>query len=261
MEKSFGLLFYLKKPKGYKAGNVPIYVRVTINSDVVEISTKQKCDPSKWNVTAGRVEGKSQAAKMVNDYLDVVQRKVYEIRKQLLDNDHPVTAENIKTVLHGKEIKEDVFMLMKIFQRHNDQMAELVGHDIGVDGAQWLTSRRQKTDITARIPLLAPTIAIIKRYESHSQCILDDLVLPVISNQKLNAYLKEIADLCGIKKVLTFHIARHTFATTVTLSNGVPIETVSKLLGHKNLKTTQHYAKILDRKISEDMKVLMSKFQ
>lgn len=404
MEKSFGLLFYLKKPKGYKAGDVPIYVRVTVNSDVAEISTKQKCDPAKWNITAGRVEGKSQSAKLVNDYLDVVQRKVYEIRKQLLDNDHPVTAENIKTVLHGKEIKEDVYMLMKIFQRHNDQMAELIGHEyskgtytryktvytfalsflqwkykvtdmditqldyefisefefwlksvrkcnhnttmqylrnfnkivnhclrsgwlpknpfirfkmtdrevertaltetelqnvmeqqfsierlsmvkdiflfscftglsyadvrklkrsdiyIGVDGAQWLTSRRQKTDITARIPLLAPAIAIIGRYENHQQCVMDDLVLPVISNQKLNAYLKEIADVCGIKKVLTFHIARHTFATTVTLSNGVPIETVSKLLGHKNLRTTQHYAKILDKKISEDMKVLRNKY-
>ena len=76
----------------------------------------------------------------------------------------------------------------------------------------------------------------------------------------MNAYLKEIADVCGINKELTFHIARHTFATTVTLSNGVPIETVSKMLGHTNLKTTQHYAKILDKKISEDMQVLKAKF-
>lgn len=75
----------------------------------------------------------------------------------------------------------------------------------------------------------------------------------------MNAYLKEIADLCKIHKILTFHIARHTFATTVTLSNGVPIETVSKMLGHRNLKTTQHYAKILDNKISEDMKQLKYK--
>jgi len=101
----------------------------------------------------------------------------------------------------------------------------------------------------------------MERYTGHPQCILEDQVLPVISNQKMNAYLKEIADVCGIKKVLTFHIARHTFATTVTLSNGVPIETVSKLLGHKNLRTTQHYAKILDKKISDDMRVLRSKFQ
>jgi site-specific recombinase XerD len=76
----------------------------------------------------------------------------------------------------------------------------------------------------------------------------------------MNSYLKEIADVCGINKNLTYHIARHTFATTVTLSNGVPIETVSKMLGHTNLKTTQHYAKILDKKISEDMKNLRAKY-
>jgi site-specific recombinase XerD len=70
-----------------------------------------------------------------------------------------------------------------------------------------------------------------------------------MSNQRMNSYLKELADLCGIKKELTFHCARHTFATTVTLTNGVPIETVSKMLGHKSLKTTQHYAKIVDKKV------------
>ena len=86
-------------------------------------------------------------------------------------------------------------------------------------------------------------------------------MLPVLSNQKMNSYLKEIADLCEISKNLTFHIARHTFATTVTLSNGVPIESVSKMLGHKNLKTTQHYAKILDRKVSDDMNLLKEKFK
>jgi len=94
----------------------------------------------------------------------------------------------------------------------------------------------------------------------HPQCKDKDRVLPVLSNQKMNSYLKEIADACGINKNLTYHIARHTFATTVTLSNGVPIETVSKMLGHRNIKTTQHYAKILDKKISEDMKGLRSKF-
>lgn len=76
----------------------------------------------------------------------------------------------------------------------------------------------------------------------------------------MNSYLKEIADVCGIQKDLTFHIARHTFATTVTLTNGVPIETVSKMLGHKNIQTTQHYAKILDKKVSEDMQILRNKF-
>jgi site-specific recombinase XerD len=77
----------------------------------------------------------------------------------------------------------------------------------------------------------------------------------------MNSYLKEIADFCGIKKELTFHIARHTFATTVTLLNGVPIESVSKMLGHTNIQTTQHYAKVLDIKVSNDMAALEHKLQ
>ena len=100
---------------------------------------------------------------------------------------------------------------------------------------------------------------IIDKYENHPQSNNQDKLLPILSNQKMNAYLKEIAAVCEIEKELTFHIARHTFATTVTLTNGVPIESVSKMLGHKNLRTTQHYAKVLDRKVSEDMKILKGK--
>jgi site-specific recombinase XerD len=126
----------------------------------------------------------------------------------------------------------------------------------GVDGEQWIFTKRKKTDTSTRIPLLPTSLEILNQYADHPQCVNEDRILPVLSNQKMNAYLKEIADLCGINKNLTFHIARHTFATTVTLSNGVPIESVSKMLGHKNLKTTQHYAKILDRKVGEDMMAL-----
>ncbi|QTE39778.1 tyrosine-type recombinase/integrase [Mucilaginibacter sp. P25] len=78
----------------------------------------------------------------------------------------------------------------------------------------------------------------------------------MLSNQKMNSYLKEIAGIVGINKELTFHIARHTFATTITLNHGVPIETVSKLLGHTNIKQTQHYAKLIDKKVSADMREL-----
>ncbi len=102
---------------------------------------------------------------------------------------------------------------------------------------------------------------IIEKYAEHPQCLNEDKLLPILSNQKMNAYLKEIADVCGIHKNLTFYLARHTFATTVTLSNGVSIESVSKMLGHKSLKTTQHYAKIVDRKVSEDMASLRSKLE
>jgi site-specific recombinase XerD len=131
---------------------------------------------------------------------------------------------------------------------------------LGIDGDKWINKNRQKTDTNSKIPLLPTAQYIVDKYENHPVCKNKGNLLPILSNQKMNAYLKEIATVCGINKELTFHIARHTFATTVTLSNGVPIETVSKMLGHTNLKTTQHYAKILDKKISDDMQVLKAKF-
>jgi integrase len=132
---------------------------------------------------------------------------------------------------------------------------------IGIDNEKWVFTRRKKTDSPTRIPLLPTVLEIIEKYKDHPKCILEGSLLPVPSNAKLNAYLKEIADICGINKYLTFHIARHTFATTVTLNNGVPIETVSKMLGHKSIKITQIYAKILDRKVSDDMQALRYKFK
>jgi len=130
----------------------------------------------------------------------------------------------------------------------------------GIDGEQWISIKRQKTDTPSRIPLLPAASTLMKRYANHPNCENSGRVLPVLSNQKMNSYLKEIADVCGINKPITFHIARHTFATTVTLLNGVPIESVSKMLGHTNIKTTQHYAKILDIKVGADMALLKKKF-
>ena len=130
----------------------------------------------------------------------------------------------------------------------------------GIDGEKWIFTHRQKTESASKIPILPVTQMIIDKYENHPQSNNQEKLLPILSNQKMNAYLKEIATVCEIEKELTFHIARHTFATTVTLTNGVPIESVSKMLGHKNLRTTQHYAKVLDRKVSEDMKILKDKF-
>ncbi len=404
MEKSFGLLFFLRKPKNYKDKNVYVYMRITVNKSYCDISTKRKCNPEKWNQDAGRLRGKTDEIKSFNSYLDTLQQKVFEAKRKLIETDKLLSPENIKTILLGKEIHHKKYMLMEVFKHHNDQMAALVGKDyspstleryqtsfrhtqsflhwkynvadiditkldfefiteyefwlkstrtcdhnstmkylsnfrkivnrcirngwlqrdpfmgfkmtkkevertalteielktlmsktfsserlnnvrdifvfscfsglayadvkklkrseiiIGIDGEKWLVSKRQKTDISARIPLLPVALSLVDKYADHPQCISEDRVLPVLSNQKMNAYLKEIADLCGICKNLTYHIARHTFATTVTLSNGVPIETVSKMLGHRNLRTTQHYARILDRKISDDMKRLRDKF-
>jgi site-specific recombinase XerD len=129
----------------------------------------------------------------------------------------------------------------------------------GIDGKKWIAILRQKTNVRTRIPLLPQALALIDIYEHSAERRITGQLLPVLSNQKMNSYLKEIADVCGINKELTFHIARHTFATTITLLNGVPIESVSKMLGHTNIQTTQHYAKILDVKVSSDMAMLEEK--
>ena len=123
----------------------------------------------------------------------------------------------------------------------------------GDDGQLWIFTNRKKNTNAARIPLMTFPKSLMEKYQDHSDCALKGVVLPVLSNQKMNSYLKEIADRCDIAKVLTFHIARHTFATTVTLNNDVPIESVSKMMGHKDIRTTQHYAKVLDMKVSRDM--------
>ena len=111
----------------------------------------------------------------------------------------------------------------------------------------------------AQIPLLAEATFIIEKYCDLTVLKAEERVFPVLSNQKTNAYLKEIQTLVGLEKILTFHVARHTFATTVTMMNGVPIESVSRMLGHKDIKSTQHYARIVDTKIGNDMMDLASR--
>ena len=121
------------------------------------------------------------------------------------------------------------------------------------DGTFWIRKKREKTGVQSDVLMLKIAKLILDKYKGKSG---DGYVLPVISNQNINGYLKEIADVCDIEKNLTFHVARHTFATTVTLAKGVPLETVSKMLGHTSLKTTQIYARITDQKIGHDMKNL-----
>jgi site-specific recombinase XerD len=130
---------------------------------------------------------------------------------------------------------------------------------IGIDKNLWIFTNRLKTGASTRMPLMPEALAIVEKYKDHPRCVVSGLLLPILSNQKMNSYLKEIADTCDIDKPLTFHIARHTFATTVTLSHGVPIETVSKILGHSSIKQTQHYAKLTDNKVSDDINKLITK--
>lgn len=132
---------------------------------------------------------------------------------------------------------------------------------LGIDGELWLRTSRQKTETKVNIPLLLQAIAILEKYRADSALMARNRVLPYLCNQKVNEYLKKIATISNINKAITFHVARHTFATTVTLNNGIPIETVSKMLGHNKLSTTQIYVHVLDKKISDDMKSLRLKFK
>lgn len=396
VSKTFGLIFYLKKPRNYVKGAVPIYMRITVDGARTEISSKRVCeDPQKWNSQVGRMIGIKESTRCLNSFLDSLQQKVFTAYQSLLHSDEVITPEKLKNKVLG--ITERGRMIIEVFQQHNDQMNALVGQEyailtsrryattlqhtrefinwkfrvydieinklnyefiadfefylksvrkcghnsavkylsnfkkivlqcvkkgwlpkdpfygfnmatkevvrdiltqdelqriwqkqfkterlkvtrdiflfscytglayvdvhrlsrsdigIGVDGQQWIFSTRQKTETPFKIPLLPIPLEILHQYKDHPQCLVNERLLPVWSNQKLNEYLKEIGELCGISKKLTYHMARHTFATTVTLNNGVPIETVSKMLGHKNIKITQRYAKTLDKKISEDM--------
>jgi site-specific recombinase XerD len=132
---------------------------------------------------------------------------------------------------------------------------------ISIDGGNWIMTKRQKTDTIVKVPLLGQALDIVHKYKDHPNTAVNGSLLPVLTNEKLNVFLKEVANFVGIQKNLTFHMARHTFATTVTLSNGVPIETVSKLLGHSKIATTQIYARVLENKISADMNALKEVLQ
>ncbi|SJN18551.1 site-specific integrase [Sphingobacterium sp. JB170] len=402
MKTTFSLLFYLKKPKNYTDGLMPIYVRITVNGKRSETTTGRECDPAQWNSNAGRLKGTKEEVKSFNAYLDVLQSKIYDVHAQLTEAGAVITAETIRNKFMGKT--ERAHSLIEIFKEHNKKVEALIGKEFtkgtlcryktslkhtqdflkwkydlsdidikrvdhafimeyefylrserkcannsavkyiknfgkiiriclanrwltydpflsykskvktvdrvylttaelqemadktfeierlaqvrdiflfccftglayadvkklrkweivtGVDGEQWISINRQKTDVPSRIPLLSVAMSLIQRYADHPHCENSGRVLPVLSNQKMNAYLKEIADVCRISKPITFHIARHTFATTVTLLNGVPIESVSKMLGHTNIQTTQHYAKILDIKVGADMALLRQKY-
>ena len=188
----------------------------------------------------------------------------YKIHLEKVDRGY-LTEDEIKIILKKKMVSErlehvrDLFIFSCFTGLAYSDVANLREENIrkSFDGKLWIMTKRQKTNTDVNVPLLDIPKMILKKYKGK---LPNGKILPVISNQKLNAYLKEIADICGIKKNLTFHLARHTFATTTTLAKGVPIETVSKMLGHTNIETTQIYARITNSKIGNDMQGLDKKF-
>ena len=398
MRSTFKILFYVRKNYINKSGKVGIMVRITLNGEISQFSSKLDIDPKSWDTKSGKVIGKSSLANQLNATLDEIKASLIHHYREIERQESHVTAEKIRNAFLGVTVKKQ--MLLEVFRQHNDEMSKLVGigkskdtlqkyqrtyrclesfmkhqytiNDIALkeinysfitefetyirtecscginttakyiqrfkhiiiiaknngwiqsdpflnykirlekvdrgyltqeelsaimnrkftlkrleqvrdlfvfscftglayidvyslrerhirksfDEQLWVMKKRKKTGIQSNILLLDIPKMILKKYKEK---LPDGKVLPVLSNQKMNAYLKEIADLSGIEKNLTFHLARHTFATTVTLAKGVPIETVSKMLGHTNMKTTQIYARITDSKIGHDMQELSKK--
>ena len=401
MENNLSVLFYLRKSKAKGKSEAPVYMRITLNGNRVDMATHQFTLAEKWDSKHGYVKGPKEETRITNTALENLRSKVLKIYNQLEGAGKPVSAEVIRNTLTGKSKNRRA--LVEVFTLFNKQLEAKVGHgysygtlekyqatcqkvekyirdqyhrsdlfldeldfqfitnyelylksqlnnkhnttsksvsflkriirysihngwldkdpfmsfrcpykdperdflsqdeletlqgktlvvnrlaivrdmyvfscytgfpfsdiekltpdDIttGIDGEKWIIYNRVKTGNRAPIPLLPVPLNIIAKYKDYPVNLNKGRLLPVYSNQKINGYLKELAAICGINKNLTFHTARHTFATTVTLTNGVPIETVSKMLGHTSIKTTQIYSKVVDTKISLDMKVLKEK--
>ena len=179
-----------------------------------------------------------------------------EVNVEFLSREELETLINKKFSIQGLEQVRDVFVFCCFTGLAFIDVLQLKKEHLIKDnqGALWIRKARQKAHQMSNIPVLTPARKLIEKYADNPECIEKDVILPVISNQKMNAYLKEIADLCGISKRLTTHVARHTAATVVFLANEVSMENVAKILGHANIKMTQHYAKVLDSSIMRDMK-------
>jgi len=200
---------------------------------------------------------------VINDWLEKdpfakYKVKLKEVKRDYLTKDDLIAMESKEFSIERLDQVRDVFVFCCYTGLAYTDVEKLTSENIskGLDGDYWIFIDRTKTGSPSNVPLLPKAQELIEKYLDSPVTKNSGKLLPVISNQKMNAYLKEIATVCGINKNITFHIARHTFATTVTLSNGVSIESVSSMLGHKNLKTTQIYAKVVQEKVSGDMKKL-----
>lgn len=187
----------------------------------------------------------------------------YKVKFEQTDRDY-LTMEEITAIYNKKftskrlEQVRDLFIFSCYTALSYIDVCELTQENIrtSFDGNLWIMTKRHKTNVASNIRLLEVPKAILEKYKDK---LPNGMILPIISNQKVNDYLKEIATICNINKKLTFHVARHSCATSVLIANGVPIETVSKILGHTNIRTTQIYARITDVEVSNDMELLAQK--
>lgn len=401
---TFGLTFFINRSKEKKNGECPVMLRININGERAALQLKRYLKPEDWDTTRYVMKGRSNEARIFNDYLEAVRVKAHKKYNELLSLTDDLTPQMLRDAILGVntaktrtviDIWEDhVNGLQKLigkentyatYQKNNtaknhfkkflqkyyrvndisvkaidyrmiqqynmflktemgcgyntankflqylkkitcisirngwlikdpfvgisltmkevdrpyltmEEIQRLIDYDSSIERMKrvrdffvfscytglayadvkklkkaevegndeigyWIRTRRQKTGGRSNIPILDIPMGIVNNYCRLDLLSPEDHILPMLSNQKMNAYLKELADCCGIHKDLTYHMARHTFATTVTMTNGVPMESISKMLGHKNMKSTQHYARIVDQKVGDDMKILADKLK
>lgn len=381
IQTTFSLLYVIRKHRLLKNGEASIYLRITVNGEVADITTKRSVRPEMWDQRRECSLGKLHRDKELNHYLETIKTRLYQIHREFEIDGKRITAKALRDSFYGKD--EDSKTLGDVYREHNKKCRALIGIDysrstvekfdtslshlieyiqyqygkddillselnglfvtdfdfylktvrkcqnnssikhlknlkkvvrialandwikkdpfFGIqfkheethvefltqeelerimnkefelpplelvrdifvfcsftalafidvknltpdhlmkdnNGALWIRKPRQKTGNMSNIPVLSVTKKLIDKYKYHPECIEKGVLLPVLSNQKLNSYLKEITDLCGIKKKLTTHVARHTFATETSLANGVPIETISKMMGHSEDNMTK----------------------
>lgn len=401
-QKTFNILFFLKKARTLKNGEAPICMRITVNRRPCEILIGRSASVGQWDQAKGKVRGKGKTVNEINLYIEVARAKVFAIYRELEVDGKQITAEIIRNRYRG--IDQEKKMLLEAFAEHNKQARSLIGRDFAVktvqryeatavylkdflskeytlsdiplgdidvafirkfdtylkvtrknthnssinrlkhikkiigqakadgiikkdpfdsykfrveetsiefltieeletmmkkeftierlaivrdifvfcsftglafsdvyqlssehlikdsSGSLWIRKSRQKTGNMCNIPVMKVAEKLIDKYRDHPDCILNKRLFPVSSNQKMNGYLKELADLCGITKKLTTHVARYTCATSVLLANEVSLENVARILGHSDTKMTQHYAKVLDSSIMRDIKNVELRF-
>lgn len=402
MERNyFSILFFIRRTRLLKNGEAPIGLRITVNGQRAELQIKRSVRQEHWNAQRGCAIGKDRKTLELNQYLESVRTKIYQIHRELVEENRPINAEILIRNFNGKG--ESPKMLLEVFREHNKKYRDLLGRDYvkgtvlryertvryleemllskyGLEdipmkdltnefilnfehfvkvekncaqnatvkylknlkkvtrlalvnkwmtddpfvnihfhqtqsnrdflteeelnriidkqfeiprletvrdifvfcalsglaftdiqhlkpehvtqdnnGDYWIRKPREKTNNMCNIPLLDIPRMIAEKYKNHPDCIKKGVVLPVPSNQRMNSYLKEIADICGIKKDLTTHIARHTFAC-IAIANKVSMESIAKMLGHTDIRTTKIYAKLMDRTVLEEMDTLKQKF-
>jgi site-specific recombinase XerD len=196
-----------------------------------------------------------------NDPFAAYKLKIQKVNREQLSEKELADMEKKVFTIERLDMVRDLFVFCCYTGLSYVDVINLTpGHIVaGTDGEKWIRTCREKTMIPVNVPLLPQALKILDKYKANIRSLSGGKVFPVMSNQKVNSYLKEISEVCNITKNVTFHLARHTFATTITLSNGVPIETVSKMLGHTKITTTQIYAKVVERKLKEDMQNLKNR--